>query len=210
MKRTYIYVDGFNLYYGALKNSPYKWLDLKSLFQKLLSKDHNILAIKYFSALVSGRKDPQKPTRQNTYLQALKTFTSEISIYYGHFLSNVVKAPLAHPVGKKKMIEIIKTEEKGSDVNLAIQFLNDAWLDKYDCAVLVSNDSDLAACLNLVRLQHKKLIGVIFPGHSHPSKPLTEQAHFIKHIRKKALSLSQLPTPIPGTNIHKPEAWLTA
>ena len=27
--RTYVYVDGFNLYYGALKGSHYKWLDLK-------------------------------------------------------------------------------------------------------------------------------------------------------------------------------------
>jgi hypothetical protein len=42
MKRTYIYVDGFNLYYGALKNTPHKWLDLKTLFQSMLSPDNNI------------------------------------------------------------------------------------------------------------------------------------------------------------------------
>lgn len=42
------------------------------------------------------------------------------------------------------MVDIIKTEEKGSDVNLAVHLLNDGWLDAYDCAVVVSNDSDLA------------------------------------------------------------------
>ena len=25
-KRTHVYVDGFNLYFGALRGTPYKWL----------------------------------------------------------------------------------------------------------------------------------------------------------------------------------------
>ena len=44
----------------------------------------------------------------------------------------------------RQFVEVIKTEEKGSDVNLAVHLLNDAWLDRYECAVVVSNDSDLA------------------------------------------------------------------
>ena len=47
--------------------------------------------------------------------------------------------------------QVYKTEEKGSDVNLALHVLNDAWLDQYDCAVIVSNDSDLAESLRLVK-----------------------------------------------------------
>jgi hypothetical protein len=38
--RTIVYIDGFNLYYGAVKGTPYKWLDLKSVCQKLLDP-HN-------------------------------------------------------------------------------------------------------------------------------------------------------------------------
>lgn len=45
--RTYVYVDGFNLYHGVLKKTKYKWLDLKALFQKLLSNQNQIIAIKY-------------------------------------------------------------------------------------------------------------------------------------------------------------------
>jgi uncharacterized LabA/DUF88 family protein len=58
---------------------------------------------------------------------------------------------------------VIKTEEKGSDVNLAVHLLNDGWLDAYDCAVVVSNDSDIAEAMRLVRHHHGKRIGLITP-----------------------------------------------
>ncbi|MBL7132398.1 MAG: NYN domain-containing protein [Candidatus Omnitrophica bacterium] len=207
MKRTHIYVDGFNLYYCAIRNTPYRWLDLKALFQKLLAKDHTIDSIKYFTAIVSGVKDPQKPTRQQTYIRALEKFIPEISVYYGQFLSHIRKAPLAYPTKQKKFEYVIETEEKGSDVNLAVQLLNDGWLNKYDCAVIVSNDSDLAEALKIVKVQHKKLIGLILPTNCFPSQELIKFADFVKRIRKNVLAISQLPNPIPGTNIHKPNIW---
>jgi len=46
--RTYIYIDGFNFYYGAVKDTPYKWLNFKKLFEHLLDSKHEILSIKYF------------------------------------------------------------------------------------------------------------------------------------------------------------------
>lgn len=83
-------------------------------------------------------------------------------------------------------------------------------LDLYDCAVIVSNDSDLAESLRLVKRQTDKLIGVVFPSSDHkrrPSRELVQYADFIKLIRKNALKISQLPDQIPGTDIHKPEQW---
>ena len=50
--RTIVYIDGFNLYYGCLKNTPYKWLNLEKLFMQLLDKKHKIIAVKYFTARV--------------------------------------------------------------------------------------------------------------------------------------------------------------
>ncbi|MBL7128369.1 MAG: NYN domain-containing protein [Ignavibacteria bacterium] len=206
--RTFIYIDGFNFYYRAVKNTPYKWLDFKSLFQKLLSTANQIVEIKYFTALVSGKYNPQKPIRQTTYLRALENFIPELKIYYGHFLTHEVYAPLAKPINKKNKVKIIKTEEKGSDVNLAVHLLNDAWLNKYDCAVIVSNDSDLAEAMHIVKLQHgNKILGLVMPGKGHPSKELMIHANFIKRIRTGALKLSQLPEQIPNTNIHKPNNW---
>jgi len=207
MKRTYIYVDGFNLYYRALKNTPYKWLDLKAIFKRLLSKNHKIDAIKYFTAIVSGLKDPSKPIRQQTYIRALQHYIPEISVFYGQFLSHRKRALLAYPTKDKKYEWIIDTEEKGSDVNLAVHLLNDAWLNKYDCAVILSNDSDLAEAINLVKQQHNKLIGLVIPTNCFPSQELIKLADFVKRIRKGLLAASQLPNPIPGTKIHKPTSW---
>ena len=207
--RTYIYVDGFNLYYGAVKDTPYKWLNLKVLFRYLLKPQHDIRTIKYFTALVSGKIDPDQPLRQKAFLRAMQKYIPELSIYYGHFLSHKVSAPLAQPTGGNRFVDIIKTEEKGSDVNLAVHVLNDAWLDNYDCAVIVSNDSDLAESLRLVKEQHKKTIGLLIPWKHHPSKELMKYADFTKRIRRKVLSMSQLPDPIPGTSIYKPVKWNT-
>jgi hypothetical protein len=109
--RTFVYIDGFNLYYGSVKDTPYKWLDPKKFFKIVLHPKHSIESIKYFTALVSSPPyDPQKTTRQQVYLRALKTYIPEIEIFYGHFLSNPVNAPLANPTKNQKFAYVIKTE----------------------------------------------------------------------------------------------------
>jgi len=209
MMKTAIYVDGFNLYYRTVRGTPHKWLDLRAIFAKVLKPSHEIVLIKYFTALVSSMpQDPYKTLRQKTYLRALLSYAPEIKIHYGHFLSHEVKAPLARPVAGKAYETIIKTEEKGSDVNLAVHLLNDAWLDHYDCAVVVSNDSDLAEAMRLVRLHHpSKIIGLVSPEEGRTSKQLKIHANFIRPIRKSVLAACQLPSPIPGTSICKPASW---
>lgn len=83
--RTNVYVDGFNLYYGALKGSSHKWLDLSRLFQLLLPQNQ-VQRIKYFTAHVSARpNNPDQPTRQQTYLRALQTIPN-LELILGHFL----------------------------------------------------------------------------------------------------------------------------
>lgn len=211
--RTYIYVDGFNFYYGAIKDTPYKWLDFKKLFQNLLDPSHNIISIKYFTAEVTGKIDPNQPIRQQTYLRALRKHIPEISIFLSHFTSHNVYRFLAHPpddrlFGKKiKFARIVNTEEKGSDVNLAVHLLNDAWLDLYDCAVIVSNDLDIVEAMKLVKTHHTKKIGLLTPWRYNPLKKLQAQADFGKKIRQGVMGVSQLPDPIPGTKIHKPRTW---
>ena len=207
--RTFIYIDGFNLYYGALKGTPYKWLDLSGLFRAILQPQHDILKIKYFTARVSARPgDPSKPERQDVYLRALQHHCPEFAVYFGHFLSHIGPAPLAEPLpGGPRMVNIIKTEEKGSDVNLAVQMLNDGWLDAYDCAVVVSNDSDLAEAMRLVKARKEKKIGLITPGKRNPSRQLMAHADFCRRIRTGVLANNQLPSPVPGTNFKKPSGW---
>lgn len=206
--RTFVYVDGFNFYYGALKGTPWKWLDLPALATNVLQPHHEILKVKYFTARVAGTPTDQSiPQRQDIYLRALHRFRPEVEVHFGHFLRHRVRAPLVQPSGNQRTVEVFRTEEKGSDVNLAVHLLNDGWLNVYDCAVVVSNDSDIAEAMRLMRQQHAKRIGLLTPGRRKPSRQLLAHADFSRRIRPTALYQSQLPNPIPGTSIRKPPRW---
>ena len=206
--RTFVYIDGFNLYYGALRGTDWRWLDPLSLLTEILQPHHKILEVKYFTARVSGTPaDPSKPHRQDVYFRALQRFRPEVGLYFGHFLRHKVRMPLVQSDASQRMVKVFKTEEKGSDVSLAVHLLNDGWLDAYDCAIIVSNDSDLAEAMRLVKKHHGKRIGLVMPGKGRPSKQLMTHADFIKRIRPAALRISQLPDQIPGTNIRKPSCW---
>ena len=149
MLRTNVYIDGFNLYYGALKNRPRaKWLDLSALCSILLTKN-DVHRIRYFTARVQARSNsPNAPRHQAVYFRALRTIPN-LSIHFGHFLSHPVRLPLnSDPT---RTVEVIRTEEKGSDVNLATHLLWDGFQDDYECAVIISNDSDLAEPIRVVK-----------------------------------------------------------
>ncbi|HEX5342696.1 MAG TPA: hypothetical protein VFX55_09395 [Duganella sp.] len=65
--KTIVYVDGFNLYYGLLRKSPYKWLDLFSLFQnQLLDAEATVIDVRYYTAPLLARlcDDRDSPRRQ--------------------------------------------------------------------------------------------------------------------------------------------------
>ncbi len=206
--KTYVYIDAFNLYYGCLKGTPFRWLDLRRLCQNLLP--HNqVEKIKYFTARVGERADnPGQPIRQQVYLRALGTL-SEVEIIYGHYLSHIVSMPRATPApGGSKYVSVIKTEEKGSDVNLATHLVSDGYEEKYEVAVLVTNDSDLLGPVQLVSQRLRKRVGVLNPQ-KHPSFVLKNAATFFKQIRPGVLGASQFPDQLEDLNgiFRKPGGW---
>jgi uncharacterized LabA/DUF88 family protein len=206
--KTFVYVDAFNLYYGAVKDTPYKWLDLQALFRVMIPQNQ-VACIKYFTARVQPRaSDPDQPTRQLFYLRALQTIPN-LQIIFGHYLSHVVRMPLAFPVpGQRPFVQVVKTEEKGSDVNLATHLLTDAFDGAFECAVVVSGDSDLRAPIRVVRDRFHKTVGVLNPQKI-PCKALQSTARFYKHIHESALQASQFPPVLTdkGGSFHKPPSW---
>jgi uncharacterized LabA/DUF88 family protein len=206
--KTFVYVDGFNLYFGCLKGTPYKWLDVGRLCALMLP-GNRILRIKYFTAKVSARpSNPSAPVHQEIFLRALRA-APHLEIIFGHFLTHEVTMPVAHPMpGQSPFVRVIKTEEKGSDVNLATHLLHDAHLGKYDAAVVVSGDSDLLAAIRSVMQDLKKPVGVLNPQ-KRTCNVLARQATFYKHIRAGVLAASQLPSPMKDTigSFHKPPSW---
>lgn len=208
---TNVYIDGFNLYYGALKRTHFRWLDLEALCQNLLPND-SIHRIRYFTAKVTARPDDvQAPQRQQTYLRALETLPL-VSIHFGHFLTSNTWMWLTNPptAGGSRKAQVIKTEEKGSDVNIASYMLLDGFNKDYDTAVVISNDSDLCEPVRMVRFELGLTVGVVNP---HPaakrSRVLSQDAHFFKQLRRGALAKSQFPDVLYDARgrFYKPGGW---
>lgn len=201
-----VYIDGFNLYYGALKKTPYKWLDLGKLAQTLLPADA-IQELHYFTARVSSRAyNPTSAHDQGLYIRALKTIPN-LQIKYGHFLTHSVPMYLTNVTPAQK-VWVDKTEEKGSDVNLASHLLRDAYGKRFEVAVLITNDSDLAEPVRIVAREIGLPIGILNPHQFH-SRELRQYATFIKRIRQGDLASSQFPTTLmdnKGT-FAKPVGW---
>lgn len=207
--RTRVYIDGFNLYYGCLKGTGAKWLNPVLLCDNLLPKN-KVEHVRYFSATVSARpNDPDQATRQQIYFRALAS-DPRLSIHLGHFLTHFVKMPdaTAWRAGKYKPCDVVKTEEKGSDVNLATFLLMDAFDDLFDCAVIVSNDSDLKEPMAQVKHRFGKTIGILNPQ-MYVSRALAPLADFTKQIRYSALAKAQFPVHMSDAKgaFSKPARW---
>jgi uncharacterized LabA/DUF88 family protein len=206
-KRSVIYIDGFNLYYGAVRGTPHKWLDLQRYFEMVRPHD-DIQAIRYFTALIDG------PHRQSqlTYLRALETLPL-VEIVLGQFKVKRVKCQVQACTftGARRFAT---QEEKRTDVNIAVRMLDDAYQDMGDRFVVVSGDSDLVPAVSQIKTRFPgKEIIVYVPARNrargaavelrgasdrHRSLPLEKLAH------------AQFPVRVPdgsGGNITKPADW---
>jgi uncharacterized LabA/DUF88 family protein len=164
--RAYVYIDGYNLYYGALAGTPYRWLNLAAFSRLLLPREHDILSIKYFTAQVKplpGDRDHAKPDRQQIYWQALRTLP-HVEIIEGFFsiTTKVRYAVTPLPDGSRR-IKVYHPEEKGSDVNLATHLIHDAHMGAYDVALIITNDADLRYPIQVARQALGRYIAVTNP-----------------------------------------------
>jgi hypothetical protein len=212
--RTIVYVDGFNLYYGCLKDTPERWLDVGALCKRMLSADAEIVGIKYFTARVKVRPgNPHAGQRQQTYFRALATVPN-LTIHYGHFITRTATRRCVSDdrKGRPRFVDVWVTEEKGSDVNLASHLLIDGFRARYDLAVVISNDGDLKEPVHFVRHELKAPVGVLNP-HGNRSFALSPKqlprGSFYKPIRRAALRASQFSPQVPDERgiVHKPPDW---
>lgn len=205
---TNVYVDGFNLYYGCVKGTPYKWLNIAELCRLSLPSHYQIHRIRYFTALVKPRpSNPQQDVRQQTFIRALQTLPN-FTVHYGEFLQSEVRMYLARPPVKGPATAlVIKTEEKGSDVNLATYLLMDAYERDFDVAVVITDDSDLAEPINIVRRRLKHNVTVLSPRGK--SRTLSMAATKFWQITAANLAASQFPPTLTDANgtITKPATW---
>jgi uncharacterized LabA/DUF88 family protein len=227
-----VYVDGFNLYYALKQNyrtttrpktTLYRWLNLAALCRHVV-QGYTINRIRYFTARVKPWPgNPDQALRQDIYLRALRTIPN-LTIHEGHFLTNnrwsVIANPPApglptipgvlelHAKTGAPMAYVVRTDEKGSDVNLATYLLLDAFRKEFDIGVLITNDSDLAEPIRVVRSDLGREVGVLNP-HQNESVTLKGAATWYRRIKEPALRASQFPPTVttPTGILTKPAGW---
>lgn len=210
------YIDGYNLYYGLLKGSSYKWLDLWAFARCLLKCDVDLAKVKYFTSPVKTYPhDPAAQDRQKLYLQALVA-QGRVEVIHGFYTKNKALLPAVDErcaeceASKDGYVQVYKMEEKRSDVNLAIAMVTDAALNAADCFLLVTGDSDQVGTVETVRHTFNKQV-VVFNPHEAVCKQLDWAASYYKNIPRDLPARCQLPDVIPvgtkGHTIHRPPAW---
>jgi uncharacterized LabA/DUF88 family protein len=217
--RTIAYIDGYNLYYGLLRKSQYKWLDVYALLRdQALNQSSDLVEVRYYTAPMLGKMsdDLESPIRQRRYLQALrKMHPIGLTLIEGRIVASTPFQRLIRPIPEAphlQKVQVLDFNEKKTDVNIASNMINGAWLKTYDQAVLCSNDSDLEGALRSIKEHHPHIrIGLVAPiSGDDPRKISSDLARFSdwkKILSTTHLSRSQLPDRIPSSHLAKPTAW---
>jgi uncharacterized LabA/DUF88 family protein len=213
--RANVYIDGFNLYYSALRRRfpDCKWLDVRTLAETLFPNDE-IGRVLYFSARVIARPDDlQEATRQQMYFRALAT--RDVEIFLGQFRSGTRWMRRTEPCPRgtdcpvsEENIRVISTEEKGSDVNLASHLLIDAFKQDCEMAIVLTNDTDLVEPIRLARDDLGLYLALLSPSQN-PARILRTNVDVLKSVRHGPLQASQFPDVLSDHRgeIHRPRAW---
>lgn len=218
-----VYIDGFNFYYCAVKGTSFKWLDLNKLCSNLFS-GKNIDKIYYFTAKIRApRHDPNASTRQEIYWRALKTLPN-LEIIRRHFVRWprwMPKYPLQY-IGSKKtpvMVQVERTEEKGSDVNLAAMLVDNSSVQTNNESIVISNDSDLSLAIKIVTSNLNQTVIVVNPNRTSRARKdknckisvdLKKVAtNYLPSINDKVLANSLFPNTFSDSigTISKPQSW---
>jgi uncharacterized LabA/DUF88 family protein len=231
-RSTAVYVDGYNLYYGRLRGTAFKWLDLVKLFDGLLAqRDQNevLTRVHLFTApalATFASHGDASVEAQSAYHRALKTkYDDRFEVIYGahSFDKSGTLLPAyvpGQPFDRTNRTRVWKLEEKKTDVNLALRMYRDACKGLYDRTILVSNDSDAEPALEAIRADFPHImLGVVMPirplapgaqAHRRPSGSLANQADWIiAYLGDDLLDGAQLPAVVPTKKkpIRKPAHW---
>lgn len=205
-----VYIDGFNLYFGALKSRPsYKWLDLRK-FSEQLYPARQIGKVYYFTSEIHREHELDlAPKRQTAYLKVLAD--SGIEIVKGRFSHREKHLRLVGQTGPDaQLANVWQYEEKGSDVNLASYLLRDVYVSGLSHALVISGDSDLANALNFAREAGTHVALAIPDRHENGSEELKKSADYVQFVKASQLEASQFSKAViiaSGREIIRPQAW---
>lgn len=229
--RTAVYIDGYNLYYGRLRGTPFKWLDVVDLFVRMcrsVEPRSDIVSVCFFTAPVLpkfARHGHASMKAQNEYHRALEAKYPTLfrKILGSHvYEKNGTELPVfeeGQPFDREKKVRVWRLIEKKSDVSLALTAYRDAVSKRVDQTVLVTNDTDAEPLMEALATDSPDIrIGVITPRpeptadkKGRPANAaLSRRAHWTRtYIRDDELIQSLLPDTVPTRKspAKKPEHW---
>lgn len=211
---TNLYIDGFSLYYQAVAETPYKWLDLRLLGENLFPDDI-VQNIHYFTSRLIDRdgNEAKRQRRQLVYIRALETVKG-LSVHYGRFQLIREERTLAERPYEIKL-QRNAPQEKKTDVNLAARLIVDGCKGAYQQAALISKDSDFVGAILAVRNELGLPIVLVNPDwrqtrqDGDDTKELRAAATRAIRIEERHLAASQLPNAISDAKgiARKPNEW---
>lgn len=228
-KKTFAYVDGFNLYHRALQRTPYRWINPKALLEKVVRAPGGISHLMYYTARVSSKIDPDAPKKQKLYLDALDSLPN-VEKCFGSFQVRSkwrqLAAPATHYRPTPEVVKVMNPEEKGSDVNLGVHLVRDAFLGKFEQAIVCTNDTDLCEPIRIVSQEVGLPVILVTPSDRstqqtkkqpiYTPKDLVNAAggaNFVYHMRRNHMKSALLPNPVVlagGKSVSMPPTWSKA
>jgi hypothetical protein len=229
---TAVYIDGYNLYYGRIRGTSYKWTDLVALSDRLLHEQDpagHVQIVRYFSAFCLAKfasHGAHSAIAQDRYLRAhealhaerfMKTMGVHTHDRAGMSMPRYIEGS---PYDRRDRVKVWKLEEKQTDVNIALAMYRDAASQRFSQQVVFSNDSDVEPVLQVIREDFPHIqLGVItprrppesgVPQHRNMLSSLTRIAHWSRsHIPDEALDACPLPQRVRTRKrpIDKPDHW---
>lgn len=205
VQRVVCLIDGLNLYHAisALDRPELKWVDLTNL-SKVFLKSHSEKLVKvfYFSAYAEHVSESSQKC-QKAHIRALEL--TGVTPILGHFKEKFRKCPSCSH-------RWIGHEEKETDVNIALFLLNLAYQNAFDRALLISNDSDLAPAIRMVRKHFpQKRITTVSPPHYFHSRELIQASSDKTKVRIEHLERCLLPLIVTDASrlisVHRPPEY---
>jgi len=215
-RKLLAFIDGFNLYYGLLKARPdLRWLNVRKMV-KIVFPNDEIVGIKYFTARVDddGRKPPSsKRQRQDAYCAALASVDVEVidgRLEYREKECGVSHCTLVKPCFYRSPVE------KMTDVNLALNVVEDVSRIQPNVALIISADTDLMpAMVRVRRIIPKGLKQVLIPCSESAYKDRRVDAFGLngwvaRRLTEQVIKDSQFPESFQlrdGTLATRPAQW---
>ncbi len=202
--RCIVYVDSFNWYFGIFQHRPaWKWLNIQAFFERVRPHE-DVIAVNFFTAIVDPKRNQsERRDRQKRYLKALGTL-SKVKIILGSYQEREVTC---RAVECGRRLKYLTPEEKKTDVNIAIQMIDDARQDKADSMILVSSDSDFEPAVKWVRKNFPKIkILVYIPVLPDEEKQRRIDAYVGMGVTCRQLPIGDIPASVFPETISVSEA----